>query len=1007
MRAILISIFTTLVGSLSSQPLLFENYSSELGISQNSCYSIEQDNYGFMWFGTQDGLNRYDGKEFRTYLPQTSIGRKLPSNYISSLYFDSSKHFLFVGTIRGACLYDSKRDSLVRITEVFPYASLLDSIGIRKISSFKAHEYWIISYNKGLILLNTLNKTVQSFFTALETESTVNGITYYDGQIIVAVSNELHTMNLQGNNYVPAKLSLNFSFPEIKELYSNTQALWIGSQDKGCYFIKDRISSTSKVQMLNLDVSGIGCFVTDNQNNLWIGTRGNGVVRFDQTNGSLDLAEHNPYNKRSPGKNFILSLFKDRQGLIWCGLSGSGLAKFDPLKYQFETSVVEPLNANSLPDNMVFVIYRSREGGFFVGTQNKGLAAWDRHSNSFTPYTESSKYGVISNTIYGITEDNSNNLWIASWGGLMQMNLKQRRIYYNEESSLNVSKKLYSIHKLRQCDSLLIAGEDGPVLFSLTKKQWVPIEKNIMAANRYVGRYIHEDANNIIWICTVGGGLIRYDYKHREFKVIESVRKHSIYARHLFDDGRFFWIASDNGIIVYDPVADSVVRQISLNARNESNVSYAIEKDRIGNLWVSSNTGLYKLNPIDFSIQNYDIGNGLGFLEFNTACVASDQNGNLSFGGVGGITSFNPLQLKSNKFSPDPIITGLNINDKPWKNDSAYALTKKISLKYRENFLTIFFAASNYSMESKNQFSYRLKGLSDNWTRADTRNYASYTSLPPGDYEFELRSANSDGIWSTGIVEMSIHILPPWWQTWWFRTAMVLAIGSIITILVRKRISNIRHEAELKHKVAETEMMALRAQMNPHFIFNCINSIDALIQSNDKYHATVYLNKFAKLIRNILDSSKQNMIPLEKDIETLKLYIELEQLRNENKFVAQVHADTSILEFDYKVPPLIIQPFVENAILHGLRSRPDNEGKLLVSISRNNGHLEYLVEDNGVGRFAKTNSLKKEKQSYGMQITSDRIKLFNDELNASVEITDLEENGQATGTRVRVYLKLK
>ena len=210
----------------------------------------------------------------------------------------------------------------------------------------------------------------------------------------------------------------------------------------------------------------------------------------------------------------------------------------------------------------------------------------------------------------------------------------------------------------------------------------------------------------------------------------------------------------------------------------------------------------------------------------------------------------------------------------------------------------------------------------------------------------------------------------------------------------------------MKQKIAETEMMALRAQMNPHFIFNCINSIDALIQSNDKYNATVYLNKFAKLIRNILDSSKQNTVTLAKDLETLKLYVELEQFRNENKFTAEIKADESLLTDDYKVPPLIIQPYVENAILHGLRNRPDNNGRLLVSVTRNEDYIEYIIEDNGTGRTANYNTLQKDKSSYGMQISKDRVQHFNREEKASIEITDLKNNGKATGTIVQVHLKI-
>ncbi|MBL0155378.1 MAG: histidine kinase [Chitinophagaceae bacterium] len=203
------------------------------------------------------------------------------------------------------------------------------------------------------------------------------------------------------------------------------------------------------------------------------------------------------------------------------------------------------------------------------------------------------------------------------------------------------------------------------------------------------------------------------------------------------------------------------------------------------------------------------------------------------------------------------------------------------------------------------------------------------------------------------------------------------------------------------------EMKALRSQMNPHFIFNCINSIDALIQSNDKYHATVYLNKFAKLIRNILDSSKQNTISLNQDLEALKLYIELEQLRHENKFTASVTAEESVLQEDYKVPPLIIQPFVENAIIHGIRHRPGNGGILTITVSRQGEYLQYLIEDNGVGRDYVKSRIRRENQSYGIDMSNDRVKLFNNEATASVHITDLFNNGQPAGTRVEVLLKIQ
>ena len=206
--------------------------------------------------------------------------------------------------------------------------------------------------------------------------------------------------------------------------------------------------------------------------------------------------------------------------------------------------------------------------------------------------------------------------------------------------------------------------------------------------------------------------------------------------------------------------------------------------------------------------------------------------------------------------------------------------------------------------------------------------------------------------------------------------------------------------------MAEMEMKALRSQMNPHFIFNCINSIDALIQSNDKYHATVYLNKFAKLLRNILDNNKYNTVPFSKDIDTLKLYIELEELRHENKFKPVFTIDAELMNSDYKVPPLIIQPFVENAILHGLKNKDGNSGLLYVDIKKLNDSIQYTITDNGIGRDAAGKIMQNKESHYGMQISYDRIKLFNKEETPSVLIKDLYQNGIAAGTAITVNLKI-
>jgi len=245
-------------------------------------------------------------------------------------------------------------------------------------------------------------------------------------------------------------------------------------------------------------------------------------------------------------------------------------------------------------------------------------------------------------------------------------------------------------------------------------------------------------------------------------------------------------------------------------------------------------------------------------------------------------------------------------------------------------------------------------------------------------------------------------------NNWLLVVLISLLLTIAIAFIIYKSIINRRKstELQLKQKISETEMAALKAQMNPHFMFNCINSIDAFIHSNDKYNATLYLNKFAKLLRNVLESSKQNTVPINKDIDTLKLYIELEELRHENKFKTVFNIDPELMNSDYKVPPLVVQPFVENAILHGLNNREDNNGELTIDIKKADNSIQYIIADNGIGRAASAKIMQSKESHYGMQIAFDRIKLFNKEENASVQVTNLYSNQPASGTNVTVNLNI-
>lgn len=1001
----------------AQQSLNFENYSSDHGLSQLSCYALAQDSNGFIWVGTQDGLNRYDGRLFKVYAQQNEAGRKLPSNTIFTLYADSVYNLLWIGTSGGLCLYHPPGDSLARLSAFFPFAAALEKLPIKKIISFKKDEYWIIAFNNGLYYLNTATSTLRSYFNETENISSVTDITSHEGKVIVSLLYTLHELVPDGGVYQPQLLIKDYHFPQIEAIASYNHRLWVGTISDGCYQVGNPVGKKESIVAPKIIFGGIYCFAIDAANELWIGTRGSGIYRYSAATNQVTQAQHNQFLPGSPASNFVVFLLKDRQGNMWCGLSG-GLSKYDPLSHQFGF-VNGPASLNgSLLDKVIYSMYRAKDGTRFIGTQNRGLFEWKTGTNQFISFPASAVIGKANNVIYNITEDDDGNIWAATFGGLMQLERKTRKItYYPENKGPVKLNNMYAITKLKKADSLLVSADDGLHFFSLKEKRWVFFPRKPENINMIRGfaafkgiRHFYEDEQNTLWLCAPGAGLIRYHYLENKLETVAAVNNISPSVRHLLADGPVFLLATDNGLIVYDWKKNRLLRQVDIKANGVSNVCYAIQKDNQGYYWVSTNTGLRKLNRQYEVEQVYNTSNGLTFLEYNTGCTSKDTSGVLYFGGMGGVTFFDPAALKANTFSPQPVITGVLVNDV--SRSLSMNKLEHLQLRHNENFLSFQFAVTNFSNEKNNRFSYRLKGLSDSWSTLTTTDKAGFTSLPPGEYVFELKSVNSDGHWSAGVTMLGITILSPWWQTWWFITGACLLLAGLLTWLIRRRILAIKREAELKHQIAEAEMMAMRAQMNPHFVFNSLNSIREMILSNENEAASHFLGKFASLIRITLDQSERSFVSLRQTISHLTRYMEIEQIRN-GEFTSRILADDELDLDEVMLPSMLIQPFVENALWHGTTSTRKNIN-INIDFKKEKGQLLCIVEDDGIGiRQSLKNKTggSRTHHSLGLENVSNRIRLLNEKyhLESSILINDKSEldNYTGTGTVVQLFLPLQ
>lgn len=416
---------------------------------------------------------------------------------------------------------------------------------------------------------------------------------------------------------------------------------------------------------------------------------------------------------------------------------------------------------------------------------------------------------------------------------------------------------------------------------------------------------------------------------------------------------------------------------------------------------------MYRFDEITKKLEWFDVWDNVQNKRFNANSLLESKDGNIYLGGLNGLNYFDPQKIKSKEEKLNIVLSGVTIG----QDDSSFVLnTNPLLLDWKQNSVEFQFVTPYFGNPQKITYKYRLSGLDNGWQMNGRNNKVRFSSLSPNEYEFTV-AASPDGLnWYETDKPFRFKILPPLWQRVWFIILCLIITAGLAYWLFKKRVTVIRNQTELREKMNEMEMRALRAQMNPHFIFNCLNSINRYIVKSDNATASLYLTRFSKLIRLILDNSNSKNVLLSNELEALKLYIEMEGVRFDNKFDYRIILDENVSPDSIEVPSLIIQPYVENAIWHGLLHKETN-GSLLVKISMvNDNVLRCVIEDNGVGRAKAMEYRSKSvinKKSLGMKLTEDRIAILNQNThtNASVEILDLvDEENEAAGTRVVIVI---
>ncbi|MET0393730.1 MAG: histidine kinase [Chitinophagaceae bacterium] len=977
------------------------------GLPQSYVSGIVQDKQGFIWISTRDGLARYDGRQFRVFRHRPGDTTSLSGNVITSLVIDRQQQLWIQYESGTIDILDLETENILHFTEDPVYKKILNrSRSIKTIIEDDLNRYWLIAEN-GLFIVDLPAHRLE-FYSHAQLgirNNPITGIGRYQQHVMLVCDTSIIIMNLQRK--IVDNWPHQFSDPHLQDptrpwknnspvirpngyiviIYLNRLILFNPSQKK-----------TRQWQFPTPDFYLFPPRVQDNRGNIIFGSAAD--IYMLTADDELKLWKER--SAGSPERN--TSLLLDRSGVLWLGTNGYFLRQFD-------------LRLPRMPR----LAYQEN---FTADILKKHL---------HVPETDLAKSPVwkVNTYFFRWLAGSDGRIWLSRAGA---ETLPWPELCYYKDGRIITERWQYEPATQPRPSRI------SAFAFSSSGRLWAVdhflrlIRFDTLAHTATVvaqagSNYINKphtvnsliiDDENTCWIST-SFGLIRYDIatgRTDEFRDILSLSELTVIANDPVDKN-ILWIGTlGDGLISMDKRTYKF-RIYTTYDGLPNNTIYAILREN-NKLWCSSNKGIFSFEPATGTIRSYTTLDGLPVDEFNRFYFFRLPDGQLAFGGTQGYTVFDPSVTGYDDFEPPVLLTDIRINNKDADYGSPGALLPRainsldtLSLSYRQNFLTFEFAAPEYNIPEKLRYRYIMEGLDAQWIEAGTNNIATYTSLPPGHYIFRVNATNTAGKWSRSVKSIHVIITPPFWRNWWFITAGILLAAGLLLLVMRARVNKIRRQEQQKHlfekEVSGLQAQALLAQMNPHFIFNCLNSIKALIQENRKEKAITYLTTFSKLVRNKLGSTQQE-ISLYSEIQTCRLYAQMEALRFGDRITYEFIIDDSIDPYSVKMPPLILQPLIENAAWHGILPA-SGKGWIRVSVQKNGDYLHCSVEDNGIGREQarlnkSANGLSYE--SRGMKLIADRLRLYNQQGDTgNMQVIDkTNENGQPAGTLVILKIKL-
>ena len=832
-------IFTLILPSVSfcqAPKLKFKHITNDQGLSNSTIESIYQDKRGFIWLGTRDGLNRYDGYQMTVYRYDPKDSNSISDNFIRYIYEDHN-HTLWVGTINGLNRFDPEKNKFIRYKHNPANPGSLSNNLVTCICEDLKGDLWVSTFGGGVNQYipakdDFIHFRHQAGKSRSLSDDSVNFL-YEDSQanFWVGTENGLNLFNRDNGSFKPYKDPIdnnkaNHVIRVIKE--DRLGNLLLGTEDNGLLVFDYKQMLFSQYRHQEKDPSSLASnlvrsILTDKQGNIWVGSINGGLDLFHESTGSFSHYQNEPENVFSLSQRTVSALFQDDQGNMWVGTHRGGVNLYMPNTEKFTLYRQEP-DANSLSYNDVKAFCQDKQGNVWIGTDGGGLNLFDQKKNSFRHY----KYdpfntkSIGSNEVLDIMEDSQGNLWVATWGGglcLFNRTGNNFTRYLNSPSdphsiSSNFIQKIFE----DQAGNLWIATYFGGLnLFNRKTRQFTRVLEDPGQATRLQGNNIvsiNEDKKGHIWIGTDDGGLNCLDSATRRFTHYFNNEEKTPDLRVVFVDSKGRLWVGQTGLYLFDPQH----KTFSIYTDKASLATEFIKgmtEDEQGNFWISTANGLTQFNPETLTFRKYNTADGLQGLEFEAGAYLRTTDGQMFFGGVNGFNTFYPENIRINTFIPPVYITDFQIFNKKViagdlstfggsgasPLDSDISLTKKIKLSYKQSTFSFGFAALNYTASENNQYAYKLEEWDKDWNYVGNERKASYTNLSPGSYTFRVKASNNDGAWNEQGPAIVITITPPFWDTWWFKIlALVTVIAGIIGFYQFRRRLELRKLEERKRE---------------------------------------------------------------------------------------------------------------------------------------------------------------------------------------------------------------